>query len=256
VTNALIISSGKGGTGKTTAAVNMGVAMAQMGREVLLVDASLPTPDVGLHLGLPFRLKTLNHVLSGESEIGEAIFIHQSGLEVLPASIHMGTYRDLAPEDLEWALGEVKGMYDWVIIDSAAGLGREVEKSIEVADKMLVVTNPELPSVADSFKAVQLAEEVGTEPMGVIVNRTGRFYGELSDEEIMTVMGDVPGIKGRIPEDRNVPKAISDSQPVVMRYPHSPASMAYKKVAAGLLGMEHVDDRNIFDRLRCFLRGY
>jgi len=256
VTNALIISSGKGGTGKTTTAVNLGVAMAQMGREVLLVDASLPTPDVGLHLGLPFRLKTLNHVLSGESEVGEAIFIHESGLEVLPASIHLGTYRDLAPEDLEWALEQVKRMYDWVIIDSAAGLGREVVKSIEVADKMLVVTNPELPSVADSFKAVQLAEEVGTEPIGVVVNRVGRFPGELTTREIQTVMGNTPSIKGKIPEDRNVARAIANAEPVVLKYPYSPASMACKMIASHLIGRDFVDDRSIWDRIKCMIRGY
>ncbi len=256
MTNALIISSGKGGTGKTTTSVNLGVAMAQMGMEVLLVDAALPTPDVGLHLGLPFRLKTLNHVLSGDSDVTDAIYIHDSGLEVLPASIHLGTFTDFDPEELAGVMGEVKDYYDWVLIDCAAGLGNEVVKSIQSADKMLLVTNPELPAVADSFKAVQVANEVSTEHVGTIVTRTGRFSEELTNDEITAVMGDTAGVITRIPEDRNVPRAIASSEPIVNKYPYSPAAMGYKMLAAKITGRKFVDDRSVWDRVKCAIRGY
>lgn len=256
MSNALIISSGKGGTGKTTTAVNLGVSMAQQGLEVLLVDAAMPTPDVGLHLGLPFKLRTLNHVLSGESDVTDAIFIHESGLEVLPASIHLGTFTDFDPAELAAVLAEVKDYYDWVLIDCAAGLGREVVKSIEAADKMLVVTNPELPSVADSFKAIQVGEEVKTEHMGTIITRSGRFSEELNNNEVQAVMGDASEVVTRIPEDRNVPRAIATSEPIVLKYPYSPAAMGYKMLASRITGRKFVDDRTVWDRVKCAVRGY
>ena len=121
---------------------------------------------------------------------------------------------------------------------------------------MLVVTNPELPSVANSFKAIQLAEESNTEPIGIVVNRTGRFGEELSNDEIMAVVGKTPGVLTRIPEDRNVPRAIASSEPVVMKYPYTPASIGYKALASKITGRRFIDDRTLWDRLKCAIRGY
>src|SRR3989344_3729009 len=85
----IVITSGKGGVGKTTSAINLGAALNYFDQDVLIVDANLATPDIGLHLGAPIVPVTLNHVLAGKAELGEAIYEHDSGTKILPSSISL-----------------------------------------------------------------------------------------------------------------------------------------------------------------------
>ncbi|MAH03585.1 hypothetical protein CMI39_02245 [Candidatus Pacearchaeota archaeon] len=83
----IVITSGKGGVGKTTSAVNLGAAVNHFGRDVLVVDGNLTTPNVGIHLGSPEVPVSLNHVLSEKADISEAIYEHESGIKILPSSL-------------------------------------------------------------------------------------------------------------------------------------------------------------------------
>jgi len=85
----IVITSGKGGVGKTTTSVNLAVAMQALDEDVTLVDVNLTTPNVGLHLGAPVVPVTLNHVLSGRAEIEDSIYEHESGTKVIPSSLSM-----------------------------------------------------------------------------------------------------------------------------------------------------------------------
>jgi len=83
----ITITSGKGGVGKTTSAINIGAALNAFGKEVVILDANLTTPNIGLHLGAPIVPVNLNHVLLGKAKISDAIYEHESGTKIIPSSL-------------------------------------------------------------------------------------------------------------------------------------------------------------------------
>src|SRR3989338_5540064 len=156
MTKLITITSGKGGVGKTTTAINLGAAINGLGKEVVILDANLTTPNVGLHLGAPIVPVTLNHVLSGKAKIDDAIYEHGSGTKIVPSSLSIKDLRNLNHKRLKDIGKRLKKMADYVIYDSAAGLGEEAIASMEAADELIIVTNPEIPAVTDALKASKL----------------------------------------------------------------------------------------------------
>src|SRR3989344_4938157 len=121
----IVITSGKGGVGKTTTAVNLAVAMHDFDEDVALVDINLTTPNVGLHLGAPVVPITLNHVLSGKADLVDSIYEHSSGTKVIPSSLSIKELKKLNERDLLTTAKDLRKISDIVILDSAAGLGEE-----------------------------------------------------------------------------------------------------------------------------------
>src|SRR3989344_5951460 len=157
----IVITSGKGGVGKTTTAVNLAVAMNSFDEDVTLVDVNLTTPNIGLHLGAPVVPITLNHVLSGKADLVDSIYEHESGTKVIPSSLSINELKKLNEFDLVPVTKELRKISDIVIFDSAAGLGDEAVNALKIADEVIVVTNPETPAVTDALKTKKLAEEMG-----------------------------------------------------------------------------------------------
>src|SRR3990167_7922052 len=91
----ITITSGKGGVGKTTTSINLGAALNGFGKEVVIVDANLTTPNIGLHLGAPIVPISLNHVLSGKAKVSEAIYEHESGTKIIPSSLSINELRKI-----------------------------------------------------------------------------------------------------------------------------------------------------------------
>src|SRR3989338_3244179 len=144
MTKVITITSGKGGVGKTTTAINLATALNSFGKEVIIVDGNLTTPNVGLHLGAPIVPVSLNHVLLGKAEIGDAIYEHESGTKVVPSSLSIKELRRLDHGKLKEVSRKLKKIADYVILDSAAGLGEEAIAAMEAADELIIVTNPEI----------------------------------------------------------------------------------------------------------------
>ena len=94
----IVITSGKGGVGKTTTAINLGAAMNYFGKDVLIIDGNLSTPNVGIHLNSPEVPINLNHVLLGKADVREAVYEHESGLKVMPSSLSIKELRRVKPE--------------------------------------------------------------------------------------------------------------------------------------------------------------
>src|SRR3989344_4634376 len=153
----IVITSGKGGVGKTTTAINLGAAIRHFGRDVLIVDGNLSTPNIGIHFGSPEVPVNLNHVLSNKAEVFEAVYEHESGLKIIPSSLSIKELKRIKPERLKNFKKDFTKVSDIVIMDSAAGLGSEAMAPIAMADELIVVTNPEMPAVTDALKAVKLA---------------------------------------------------------------------------------------------------
>jgi septum site-determining protein MinD len=255
MTRLIAVIGGKGGIGKTTITSNLATVLAELGQDVVAVDANLTTPNLGLQLGLHLAPKTLHDVLRGKSKLRNATYSHPAGFKVVPGSISV---KDLKGIDIgklpEIALNLI-GKVDYILLDSAAGLGQEALMALNSADEILLVTNPDLPSVTDALKTYRLATKANKKVIGVVVNRVRNKKRELKTEDIEEILG-LP-VLAEIPEDVSVPESISVKRPVVEYDPHSPASVEIRKLAHRLIGRAYLRRRRkkgIFKKLFGWIR--
>ncbi len=235
ITKYTVIISGKGGVGKTTTTVNLGVSLHNLNMRVVAVDTNLVTPNLALQLGLPPTPTTLHNVLRGEADVLGTVQLHQTGLNIIPAGLTLSNGSSRYLGNFRQALEPLKGSYDHVLLDCGAGLWGEVLKSIKVADEAIIVTNPELPALVDALKAIKISEKLGVPVKGIVVTKfTGARY-ELKDETIRGILKGYP-ILVKVPFDTNVPRSISMRKPVVSLKPNSPAARAYRRLAASIIG--------------------
>ncbi len=232
MTRLITVVSGKGGVGKTTLVSNLSSALVELGQDVIAVDANMTTPNLGLHLGLHLAPNTLHDVMKGETRLRDAIYPHPMGFKVLPASMNV---HDLGGVDVgklpEVALNLI-GKSDFVIMDCAAGLGREAVSAMSAADEILILTNPDLPSITDALKTIKIAEAMKKKIIGVVVNKVKKRWHEVTKSKIQNILG-YPVIS-EIPEDKNVATSIAFKLPVVDYEPESPASQEIKRLAHNL----------------------
>lgn len=238
------IVSGKGGTGKTTSVINLAAALNSFGEDVLVVDANLSTPNIGLHFGAPIVPVTLNHVLDGKAELTDAIYKHDSGIKILLSSLSISELRKLRYEKLIALREQLKKFSKYIILDSSAGLGVETEASINMADEIILITQAEMPSVTDALKTAKLAEQLNKKVAGFIITRCQARKTEMPIENVIDML-DLP-LLGIIPEDKNMQKSLFLKNPIVLTHPRSKASKAYKRIAKRILGQE---EKRFFSRL-------
>ena len=237
MTRIIAVVSGKGGVGKTTMVANLGVALAKMGKNVIILDANLTTPSLGLHLGVPLYPITIHDVLKGRANIRDAVYTHESGVKIVPAGLSLKDMRGVDSKDLPNALLDLLGSAEIILLDASAGLGRETLASIEAADEMIVVTNPEMSAVTDALKASKIAEQLGTRTSGFIINRASGKKHEMSRRDILGMLDNMQFL-GEVPEDIAVQKAVSTRIPVVHHSPGSAASNEITRIAATIVGEE------------------
>ncbi len=238
----IVITSGKGGVGKTTTAINLGAAMNYFGKDVLIIDGNLTTPNIGIHLNSPEVPINLNHVLLGKADAFEAIYEHESGIKIMPASLSVKGINKIKPERMRDFREDFRKISDYVIVDSAAGLGNEALSLINMADELIVVTNPEMPAITDALKAIKMAEELKKPVLGVIVTRVRKDNIEMQPDTVKEML-EVP-ILGMIPEDISVQKSLNLKDAVIHTHPKSNASRAYKEIAARLLDVKYDSDKD------------
>ena len=251
MTRVISVIGGKGGVGKTTLVANLSAALAGLGNEVVAVDGNLTTPNLGLHLGFHLADKTLHDVLRGNTKIERATYPHPLGFKVVPASMSV---KDLTNVDVGKLPSKILGLYgkaDYVILDSAAGLGREAVSAIQSADEILLITNPDLPSVADALKTARLSENLNKKVLGVVVNRVKNRWEELTRRDIEKTIGH--RVIAEIPNDSKVAESIHVKTPLVSYDMHSPAAVEFNRLAHAIDGKEFAYTKprsfKLFDRL-------
>lgn len=238
----IVITSGKGGVGKTTSTINLGAALNYFGKEVLIVDGNLSTPNVGIHLGASEVPVNLNHVLTKKADMHEAVYEHSSGVKIIPASLSMKELKKTKPEKLKDFKNEFTKISDLVIVDSAAGLGNEASSAIEIADELIIITNPEMPAITDALKAIKLAEQMKKQVIGVIITKVRKDDIEMQPETVKEML-EVP-ILGMIPHDMDVKKSLNQRDAVVHTHPKSKPARAYKEIAAKILNIDYDSDKD------------
>jgi len=244
----ITITSGKGGVGKTTTAINLAAALNSFGKEVIVLDANLTTPNIGLHLGAPIVPISLNHVLLGKAKISDALYEHESGMKIIPSSLSVKELRRLNHHKLKEVGKKLRKMADYIIYDSAAGLGEEAIAAMDSSDELIIVTNPEIPAVTDALKTSKVIEELGKTVRGVIVTRVRGNKTEMPITNIKDML-ELP-ILGVVPEDKNMQSSLVMKDAIIHTHPKSKASKAYRTIAARLIGYNNYQESySFFERI-------
>ena len=241
------VLSGKGGVGKTTLVSNLGVSLAQEGKNVAIVDANLTGANLGLHFGLLSYPVSIHDVMSDEALITDAMYKHPSGVDIIPASLSI-EHIDTEPRNLRSSIDEFLGDKDFVLIDAATGLDRETLNAIDMSDEVLIVTHPELPTISDALRTKTIAEKYGKDVIGIVLNRVNR-KDDLNKDNVSSFF-ELPVI-GAIPDDPVVRKSIEAKNPVVLSHPNHRVSQEIRRVSSHILGKKYVSKNNggLMDRL-------
>ncbi|MFA6363969.1 cell division ATPase MinD [Methanoregula sp.] len=234
------IASGKGGTGKTTVSINLGTMLAKLGKETYLIDADIGMANIGLILGLEDVPVTLHEILAGKNTIDEGIYNGPAGLKVIPSGISLQGFQQADPDKIRDVLSEIEKRCEFLIIDAPAGISKDGVVPLAVADEVILVVNPELPSIVDALKTKILTEVVGGHVLGAIINRVDQDTSEIISKKIEKVLG--VKVIGIIPEDINVRRAAAARSPVIVKFPDSPASKAIQKIASDLAGITYKEE--------------
>ncbi len=233
----IVITSGKGGVGKTTSAINLGAAINYFGKDTLIIDGNLSTPNIGIHLNSPEVPINLNHVLLNKAEPFEAVYKHESGIKIMPSSLSVKELKKIELKKIKDFKKEFKEISEYVIVDCAAGLGEEAISAIEIADELIIITNPEMPAITDALKTIKLAEQMKKPVIGIIITRVKKNKIEMQPETVKEML-ETP-ILGMIPEDIDIQKSLNLRDAVVHTSPKSNSARAYKEIAAKILGTEY-----------------
>ncbi|MFD2741309.1 septum site-determining protein MinD [Sulfitobacter aestuarii] len=244
----IVVTSGKGGVGKTTSAAAISAGLAKLGHKTVVIDFDVGLRNLDMIMGCERRVVfDFINVIQGEARLKQALIKDKrlENLYILPTS----QTRDkdaLTQEGVEKVLNELREEFDYIICDSPAGIERGAQLAMHFADEAVVVTNPEVSSVRDSDRVLGLlsskthrAEQENAEPIKAQVLLT-RFDSERIESGEMMNVDDVLEILavpllGIIPESKAVLRASNLGVPIVMDEP-SPASRAYEDAIARLTG--------------------
>jgi septum site-determining protein MinD len=227
------IASGKGGVGKTTTTVNLGTALAGAGNEVVVVDVDLGMANLAGFVSLEPGEATLHDVLGGAASVEAATYELASSIYAVPGGMDLDSYAETETEALSRVVDELRERFDYVLLDVGAGVSHETVLPLGLADSVLVVSTPEPASVQDSQKTVGLTQRAGGSVDGLIVTRV-HPDSDVSYTEIADGLG--LELLATIPEDSAVRGSVFAGTPLVVHEPDSPAAMAYKRLAARVLG--------------------
>ncbi|MBN2458076.1 cell division ATPase MinD [Candidatus Woesearchaeota archaeon] len=238
MTKFVAVVSAKGGVGKTSTTINVSSALEWFRRDVIAMDANFANPDIGIHLGAELMDKTIHSALRGMHHIRESIYLHPSGIKIIPGSISYDEARKVKRDNLGNIILDLVGSAEIVIVDSTPGLGEDATSVIKAVDYVLIVTTPDLCSVSNSIKMVNLAREFGKMILGIVVNRVEGHEYELDLDNIEMLLGN--RVVAVIPEDKNIKDSFHKKNPVVFIHPKSPSSDAFKRLASELIGERYV----------------
>ena len=235
---AIVVTSGKGGVGKTTATANLGLGLAKEGRKVVMIDGDIGLRNLDLIMGLENRIVYhLLDVVRGRCQVRQALIKDKRfpNLTLLPAS-QVDQKEDINPEQMRDLTAQLKEEFDFVMIDCPAGIEQGFRNAIAGADEAILITTPEVSPVRDADRVIGLVQQSVGDPQ-LIINRMNT---EMVKKEQMLNQNDVLEILavpllGIVPEDDEVVVAGNCGSPVVL-HDRSRSGQAYRRIVRRLLG--------------------
>lgn len=253
ITRVMSVTSGKGGAGKTHCVINLAIALARQGRSVLVLDADLGLANIDVMLGLTTN-RTLKDVVEGNARMEDITLHGPEGISVIPATSGVEWMCHLTPEQRMTLMHEIERVaqnYDYLLIDTAAGIGSDVMYFNSASNEIVVVINGEPTSLTDAYATIKvLSQNYGEKAISVLANNVPnekeakRAFAKLSASVERFLHVRLTWL-GWVPTDPALRDALSQQRAVLDLFPSSPASRAYCTVA------ERVDN----DFLRVRVKG-
>lgn len=242
----IAVTSGKGGVGKTNFAINLGICLSKLGRKILLVDADLGLANVDVLLGVIPKYN-LGHVLLGDKKIADIIINGPEGMKIIPGGSGMDKLANLSEKKLVQCLehlNQLENSIDIMLVDTSAGISKNVLKFALAAGEVIIITTPEPTAITDAYGIIKVIAGSNRDlPIRVVVNMV---KNEKEAEEVMERLSAVSrrflGLDlerlGFIPADAVVSKAVKEQLPFVIGHPRSAAAQSVNEIAVRLIGGE------------------
>ena len=236
----IVITSGKGGVGKTTTAANIGTGLAALDKKVVMVDTDIGLRNLDVVLGLENRIVyNLVDVIEGNCRLKQALIRdkHNPNLYLLP-SAQTRDKTAVSPEQMKKLCEDLKEEYDYVILDCPAGIEQGFKNAIAGASRAIVVTTPEVSAIRDADRIIGLLEAAELHNIYLIINRLRmdmiRRGDMMSVEDVVDILA--VDLLGAIPDDEQV--VISTNQGEPLAGSESLAGKAYQNICRRILGEE------------------
>lgn len=265
MTRIIVITSGKGGVGKTTTTANLGMSLAQLGYQTVLVDADVGLRNLDLLLGLENRIiYTAFEVLSGECTIEQALIKdkRQPTLKLLPTAQNRNK-DSMSSAQMKYLISLLEEHYDYILIDCPAGIETGFHNAICSAHEAIVITTPEITAVRDADRVIGLLEANNINKIHLLINRLRpkmvKSNNMMSVSDVKEILA-IP-LLGIIPEDEFVIISTNRGEPLVLEKKLSLPGIAFENIAYRLTGqkVEFMDfesqSKNPLKRLRQFFLG-
>ncbi len=235
----IAVTGGKGGVGKTNVTLNLAMAMAQMGKRVLVLDADLGLANCDVMLGLRVE-KNLSHVLAGDGDLDNILIEGPFGIKIVPATSGTQSMTELSPAEhagLIRAFSEMRTAFDVLLVDTAAGISDMVLSFSRASQDVLVVVCDEPSSITDAYALMKiLSREYSVRKFKIVANMVRSLK---EGQELFAKLSRVTDrfldvtleLVATIPFDENVRKAARKQKAFVDAFPKTPASLAVKTLA-------------------------
>lgn len=227
MTEVIGILSGKGGVGKSTLAFNLSTALAEQSVRVLLIDADLSTPALGLIVNSPLNEHGLQDVLTGQKSIRDITYRHPEG----PFLIFSHLNKKAKLDTLRECLDDLYGTVDYVLLDGPSGITPELRDFIHACDSILIVTHPDQVSATHALSMLELVREEGTRLKGIVVNAV-QHESPFTPVEISSLLGATQVHTVRY--DPLCLEALKQHQSVFAKHRHGSSAGDYREIAAWL----------------------
>jgi len=242
------ISSGKGGVGKTFFSINLSRALSLLNFKTLLIDFNLSTPNVSINLGLGNENNNIHKFLRGEIDIEDCIKEYKENFYIIPGSLDIKDLIYISTEKLHNGIMKIYDDFDYIIIDSAAGIGKEAVEALKASEEAIVITNVEKSSLIDAYRVTKVLDSLDIKTFGIVLNKVRRKVNYVRIERFFKKQ-----IIGIIHYDENVQISMDNGIPLIDYDINSIASKDIIEIAEKMTGKElKVKNRFIDNILKIF----
>jgi len=237
-TRTIVITSGKGGVGKTSLSVSLAIAIAQDGKSVTLLDADLGLANINVILGIIPKYN-LYHVIKGKKKLKDIIIEVPEGIKIIAGASGFQQLANLDVKQRDEFITSIAELAndDFLIVDTGAGISQNVLSFVMAADEVIVVTTPEPTAITDAYGIIKaIASQSNEKHIKLIVNRAQSVAeGKRVAQRVINIAGQFLNIKveelGFVYEDLYVPKSVRNQKPFIVSYPNCKASGCVKVIA-------------------------